>query len=232
MVRMPRLKNDQFLDRDFEDHPLQLNEGPICALRFMILMEIADPITSLAARRAVPMFVDPDTGLSLTKPALASVFISLTHWVINHKYNLEISISDVRKQWSLHSFRITGQNLLKEAGAPRWLIKQAGRWLSDAVFTYDRSSLETLSSLSAATSTNPTFSSPCLSIEGMPTYPYPVTTLHPDLIESPEAQSVVGTGTYVLDMTHPITQQQDDSVVSPMERAQQQEIVTFLSLPL
>lgn len=195
-VRMPRLKNDQYLDRNFEDHPLQLNGGPICALRFMLLMEIADPLTSLAARR-VPMFVDPDTGRSLTKPALAKVFTSLTHHVIKYKYKLNVSMQEVRKQWSLHSFRITGQNLLKEAGAPRWLIKQAGRWLSDCVFTYDRTSLEALSQYSAATSTLPTFSSPSLSIEGMPTYPYPVTTLHPDLIDDPAAAAVEGTGSYI-----------------------------------
>ena len=63
LIRMPRLKNDQFLTREFPPTALELNTGPICALRHLLLMEIDDPITTESGRQQAPMFVDPDTGL-------------------------------------------------------------------------------------------------------------------------------------------------------------------------
>lgn len=198
LVRMPQLKNDQYLNRGFPPTALELNDGPVCALRHMLLMEIDDPLLTLAARRSAPMFVDPDTGTGLTKLALRDVIVSMTHHILTAKYHLKITIEEVRTQWSLHSFRVTGQNLLREAGAEEWQIRQAGRWLSNCALRYDRANLETLSALGKAMSGITSQIQTHLTIPGVPTYPYPVETLHKSLQEHTEAKLLKGAGTYKL----------------------------------
>ena len=99
---------------------------------------------------------------------------TLTYAILTTKYGRKITMAEIRKQWSLHSFRITGQNLLREAGAQEWQIRQAGRWLSNCALRYDRANLEGLSSLSNAMSglTSPPVTH--LTVPGMSTYPYPI----------------------------------------------------------
>ena len=198
LIRMPRLKNDQYLTREFPPTALELNTGPICALRHLLLMEIDDPITTESGRQQAPMFVDPDTGLGLTKIALASALNTLTYAILTTKYGRQITMAEIRKQWSLHSFRITGQNLLREAGAQEWQIRQAGRWLSDCALRYDRANIEGLSSLSNAMSSLTAPPVTHLTVPGMPTYPYPIQTLHPSLSEHPEAEELDGAGVFTL----------------------------------
>lgn len=198
LVRMPRLKNDQFLDRGFPPASLELNEGPLCALRYLLMMEIDDPITTLKARQCTPMFVDPDTNTGLTKIALAKAIIHLTHLILTNKYKRNVPLKEIRRQWSLHSFRVTGQNLLREAGVDEYIIRQAGRWLSNCVLRYDRPNLErhatAAAQMGSASPSMPTH----LSTPGLTVYPYPIVTRHPSLEEHPEAKAKTEPGTYTL----------------------------------
>ena len=198
LVAMPRLKNDQFLDREFPPTALELGTGDICALRFLLLMEIDDPLLSTAARQAAPMFVDPDTGLGLSKQALRNAINALTLTILTSKYARSITLKEIQRQWSLHSFRVTGQNLLRQAGAQDWQIRQAGRWLSSCALRYDRANLQELSTLSNSMSNITTPSMTHLTAPGMVAYPYPIITLHPTLVEHHEASQLEGPGTFTL----------------------------------
>ena len=157
-------------------------------------MEIDDPLLSTAARQAAPMFVDPDTGLGLSKQALRNAINTLTLAILTSKYARSITLKEIQRQWSLHSFRVTGQNLLRQAGAQDWQIRQAGRWLSSCALRYDRANLQELSTLSNAMSNTTTPAMTHLTAPGMVAYPYPIITLHPTLVEHHEA-SVVQCGT-------------------------------------
>ena len=54
-----------------------------------------------------------------------------------------ISLAEVRRIYSLHSFRVTATNLLMAAGAPPHLRKVLGRWSSDSgMETYTREEME------------------------------------------------------------------------------------------
>ena len=162
------------------------------------------------------MFKDPDTGLPLTKAALADAFSAVTHFMIWHKYKISIPLAKIRSQWSLHSFRITGQNLLRVANAPIWLIKQAGRWLSDAVFEYDRQTVDRLACLTAQMSNTTAYDlSPSLSIPGLESYPYPAHTLHSDIEDRPEALAKRGVGPYTLS-SDPSTMAESSDVPAPL----------------
>ena len=123
---------------------------------------------------------------------------TLTYAILTTKYGRKITMAEIRKQWSLHSFRITGQNLLREAGAQEWQIRQAGRWLSNCALRYDRANIEGLSSLSNAMSSLTAPPVTHLTVPGMPTYPYPIQTLHPSLSEPPEAEELDGAGVFTL----------------------------------
>jgi len=196
LVRMPRLKNDQFLDRGFPPASLELSEGTVCALRYLLLMEIDDPLTSEKARRAAPMFIDPDTGRGLTKLALRNAIITLTRYIFDTKYKISVPLKEILRQWSLHSFRVTGQNLLREAGVDEYIIRQAGRWLSNCVLQYDRPSMEKHAAATSRMSEATATTSSHLTIPGMTTYPYPIRTLHPSLSQYPESNSMVEPGVF------------------------------------
>jgi hypothetical protein len=159
-------------------------------------MEIDHPLTTAQLRRKAPMFIDPDTGLGLTKRALASAITTLTQQIFTNKYKIHVPMKEIVKQWSLHSFRVTGQNLLREAGVDEYIIRQAGRWLSNCVLQYDRPSMEkhaaAASRMAHASSTDSTH----LTIPGMTSYPYPIKTLDPSLSPYPEAANIEGPGVF------------------------------------
>ena len=106
-------------------------------------MEIADPVP-LEERDTTVMFRHP--GPKPNKPVKT---YTLDKSVINliaqyyRENNIKFDEMEVRKVYSLHSFRVLATNLLLKAGAPRHVRKMLGRWSSDeGMDTYTREELE------------------------------------------------------------------------------------------
>jgi hypothetical protein len=196
-VRIPKLKNDQFMNNGFEPAVLTFANAaaPFCTLSLLIAMELGDISTLSTTRDRTPMFVDPDTGAQFTKTAFAHIFTRLISLALVQFHNIHMPDKAIRKLYSLHSFRITGANLLRAAGAPAWALKRAGRWLSDCHLEYDRDDLERMCSLRVAM-----FSTACtaphVTLPNAGTYPYPKETLHPSLPMPPPARAINGPGTF------------------------------------
>ena len=196
LVKIPQLKNDQLMDKGFPPVVLTLHHGEFCPLRDLLLMEVESPMPNLADRQQAPLFMDPETGKQLTKTALGTVFKGLTKQVCFNKTGRRYSDKEIAKVWSLHSFRVTGQNWFRAAGAEPWEIKMAGRWLSDCYQKYTRADLARLGQLGANLQND---SAPIANLPGMTTYayPYPSRILNPDL-PSPGRNRVNGVGEFML----------------------------------
>jgi len=196
-VKVPKLKNDQFMDNGFEPIVLSFSDtaAPFCTLSLLLEMEIDDAITSSSTRNRTPMFVDPDTGAQFTKTAFAHIFTKLISLALVQCRGIHMTDKEIRKLFSLHSFRITGANLLRAAGAPAWVIKRAGRWLSDCHLEYDRDDLLQMCDFRVAMFSTVT-TAPHVALPNAGTYPYPRETLHPSLPMPPPARSLSGPGTF------------------------------------
>lgn len=196
-VKIPKLKNDQYMNKGFEPVVLSFAEAlaPFCTLSLLIEMELDHTITSSAERAKTPMFVDPETGQQFTKTAFARIFTELISLALVQCRGIHMTGKEIRRLFSLHSFRITGANLLRAAGAPAWALKRAGRWLSDCHLEYDRDDLERMCALRVAMFSTKS-SAPNVNLPNAGTYPYPKETLHPSLPMPPPARAISGPGTY------------------------------------
>ena len=198
-VRIPKLKNDQNMDQGFEPVVLTFSSpgAPFCTLSLLIELELDQPLPANSTRSTTPMFVDPDTGRQFVKSTFASIFTKLISRALVQCHNITMSDKEIRKLYSLHSFRVTGANLLRAAGAPSWALKRAGRWLSDCHLEYDRDDLDLMCRLRRGMfSTRST--APHVPLPSAGTYPYPKETLHPSLPMPPPARAMNGPGTFTV----------------------------------
>ena len=143
-VKPPLMKNDQFGKRMGRwETPIPLNREWLCAARWLAKMEIADPVP-LEERDRTVMFRHP--GSMPSKPVKTYTLDKSVINLISEYYkenNIMFDESEVRKVYSLHSFRVLATNLLLKAGAPRHVRKMLGRWSSDeGMDTYTREELE------------------------------------------------------------------------------------------
>ena len=195
LVRIPQLKNDQLMDKGFPPVVLTLHQGAICPLRDLLLMEIESPMPDLAERQQTPLFVDPETGKQLTKTALGTVFKSLVKRTCSLRGDRNYTDQEIAKVWSLHSFRITGQNWLRAAGAEPWEIKLAGRWLSDCYQKYTRADLMRLGQLGTNLRKD---TAPVANLPGLTAYPYQSRTISPALPSPGRDRTAGGVGEFTL----------------------------------
>ena len=192
LVGIPQLKNDQ--NRDKFNHckvALMFSPSFTCSLAELARMEIDDPITDPLTRARTPLFVDPETGAAMGKETFASVFMSLIRQALRTYHNREYLLKEIRRIWSLHSFRITGLNLLEKAGCPPWLLRIAGRWLSDCHYQYTRHDHNLLAKATASMDQQPTGTTP---LAEFPTFPFPVKHIPETLPQHPSTRVVTQPG--------------------------------------
>ena len=108
---------------------------------FYIDLEYADPAWSREERETTPIFRHPRTKKRIRTEAFNEVVIQVLFEALN-KQGQHLSIHQVRKMYSLHSFRIGGNNALRAAGVPREIRMILGRWKCDAIDTYSRTDIE------------------------------------------------------------------------------------------
>lgn len=219
LVRIPQLKNDQMRTKDWPPVVLTFHAGEICPLVDLILMELEAPMESEAIRMVTPLFVDPDTAKQITKPRLASIFVDLIKRSCYRLTRRYYSDKEIRRIWSLHSFRITGQNFLRANGAKPWEIKLAGRWSSDCFETYTREDLARLGRLGENLRSD---TAPLVDLPGLTTvhFPYETRVLTPSLPIPASAGALEGPGEYML----PLEQQNPESWMTPENEARKGNI--------
>ena len=232
LVRIPQLKNDQLMDKGFPPVVLTLHKGEICPLRDLLLMEIESPMPQESERKKSPLFVDPETGKQLTKNGLSLVFKGLIKRSCGDKMGHIYTDKQIAKVWSLHSFRVTGQNWLRSAGAEPWEIKLAGRWLSDCYEKYTRADLVRLGDLGTNLSND---SAPAVDLPGMTTYPYQSRAISPDLPSPGRTRTQTGIGEYTLEAeeAREMVRGGDEDMIdmTQTERELFNELVTATSTP-
>ena len=141
-LRPPVLKNDQFgsIWGEFST-PLPLNQEDICAARWLLEMEILNPIADMEARLSEPLFRDPTTGRLIT----VGKFDTYIRRLVKEEYarrGVRLSDQQARSLYSLHSFRITATNLLAALGCPPHIRRMLGRWSSESgMSSYTREEL-------------------------------------------------------------------------------------------
>ena len=161
-------------------------------------MEIDDPIVDQQSRAATPLFVDPETGAAFGKETFASEFISLIRLSLLLHHGKRFTLAEVRRLWSLHSFRITGLNLLEKAGCPPWLLRIAGRWLSDCHYQYTRQDHNLLATVTASMDQQPDGSTP---LREFPSFPFPVKHIPDSLPQHPDTRKMTQPGQTQVDAT-------------------------------
>jgi hypothetical protein len=144
-------KSDQTGEWSSHVHPIALRlacEGQVVikAANYYLELELADPVLHHAARETTPLFRVPSSSQSATNRQLKvdlfdDVIIRLLHEVSKRRGEHR-SISEIRRMYSLHSFRIGGVNHLRAAGVPREIRMILGRWRSDAIDTYSRTDVK------------------------------------------------------------------------------------------
>ena len=92
-------------------------------------------------RSITPLFTDPDTQEAFRTQDFDSILMRIIQAAYRQIRGKEYSIKQIRKFFSLHSFRIGGMNAIRATSAPSHVRKMAGRWLSDAIDEYDRTEL-------------------------------------------------------------------------------------------
>ena len=199
LVGIPQLKNDQNRER-FNQCDVSLKFSPdfTCSLVELARMEIDDPIVDQQSRAATPLFVDPETGAAFGKETFASEFISLIRLSLLLHHGKRFTLAEVRRLWSLHSFRITGLNLLEKAGCPPWLLRIAGRWLSDCHYQYTRQDHNLLATVTASMDQQPDGSTP---LREFPTFPFPVKHIPDSLPQHPDTRKMTQPGQTQVDAT-------------------------------
>ena len=127
-------------------HPLDIRKDAervvIKAANYILDMERMDPILNMEERTQEPMFRMPQgKGKQLPTRLFDDVIIGLL--LEMHKRRGEHkSMAQIRKLYSLHSFRIGGVNALRAAGVPREIRMILGRWRSDAIDVYSRTDIQ------------------------------------------------------------------------------------------
>ena len=144
-------KSDQTGDWSSHIHPIALRlnrEGAVIkAANYFLEYEIAVPVLNLQEREETPLFVDPSRPRNpahrgqLKVEVFNEVVIDLLFEVFKRRGDHR-SKAEVRKMYSLHSFRIGGVNHLRAAGVPREIRMILGRWRSDAIDTYSRTDVQ------------------------------------------------------------------------------------------
>ena len=198
-VRIPKLKNDNLMKKEWDPVSLTFADSPLCALTRIIDMEVDDPMPDRAQRAEAPLFADPERSRDgkreqFSKSAFATVFMGLIAAVLLHLHGIEMSKKEVQRLWSMHSFRITGCNLMRQV-APPWVVKRAGRWLSDCYEQYGRDDLQKEAE-HRVNMWRSTSAAADVELPGAGTYPYPKTTLDPSLPMAPPARTMAGPGTF------------------------------------
>ena len=143
LTKPPLMKNDQLgAVHGNRWTPLPLTTDDICGADWIARMEIEDPVVAREEREQTSLFRDPKTK----NPIRTHIFDKVVMEIIYHDLKsrgAHISMAEVRRIYSLHSFRVTATNLLMAAGAPPHLRKILGRWSSDSgMETYTREEME------------------------------------------------------------------------------------------
>ena len=113
-------------------HPLDIRkdaEGAVIkAGNYVLDYELADPILNMEEREQEPMFRMPKkSGQQVPTSKFDSVIMGLMFEIHRQKGDHK-SVAQIRKLYSLHSFRIGGVNALRAAGVPREIRMILGRW--------------------------------------------------------------------------------------------------------
>ena len=110
----------------------------------LLRIELRYPVP-VGQRKQYPLFTDPETGFLAFRTKDFDEFVI---WIIGESiYYFQgerWSEQQIRKMFSLHSFRIGGTCALRTVGAPKHVRMMAGRWLSEAMGEYDREEVEEL----------------------------------------------------------------------------------------
>ena len=132
-------------------HPVPLRKSEdgavIQAANYALQVELADPVLRRDDRENTPMFRDPSkkahprTKGQITTKSFDEAIIGLLHGVLKRRGDHR-SLAEVRRMYSLHSFRIGGVNYLAAMGVPREIRMILGRWKSDAIDVYSRADIE------------------------------------------------------------------------------------------
>ena len=198
-VKIPKLKNDNLLKKEWDPVSLEFSNTPLCAITRLVEMEIDDPMPDRRERALAPLFADPERGTpnqreQFAKSAFATIFQGLIVAVLASVHGISMTPGEARKLWSMHSFRITGCNLLSRV-APPWVVKRAGRWLSDCYEQYGRDDLKQEAERKARMWAEPAAATD-VELPGAGTYPYPEITLDERLPMAPPARAIPGPGTF------------------------------------
>ena len=130
--RPPLMKNDQ-CGVIYGDKwtPLPLTEDKLCGAAWVARMESKDPVTDEEERKNTPLFRHPKTKKMIRTHIFDEVVMEIVYYDLLER-GAHVSMAQVRKMYSLHSFRVTATNLLLAAKAPRHIRKMLGRWSSDS----------------------------------------------------------------------------------------------------
>ena len=143
-------KADQTGDWSSHVHPIALRlpseSAVLKAANYYLEYELADPVLNLEERQETPLFRSrrgktqtPSRG-QLKVDVFNEAIIDLLHELFKIKGDHR-SKAEIRKLYSLHSFRIGGVNHLRAAGVPREIRMILGRWRSDAIDVYSRTDI-------------------------------------------------------------------------------------------
>ena len=123
---------------------MQLREAVVVVLLLLLLLLLRMMLLMILMeeRTQEPMFRMPQgKGKQLPTRIFDDVIIGLL--LEMHKRRGEHkSLAQIRKLYSLHSFRIGGVNALRAAGVPREIRMILGRWRSDAIDVYSRTDIQ------------------------------------------------------------------------------------------
>lgn len=142
-VRSPPGKNDRTGEGATSRFPSLLplsSPSWFCPGMALLEMEIENFIEP-HLRSITPLFLDPDTQEAFRTRDIDDILMKIIQTALRERHNKVYSIKQIRKFFSLHSFRIGGMNAMRGTQAPSHVRKMAGRWLSDAIEEYGRQEL-------------------------------------------------------------------------------------------
>jgi len=120
--------------------PLQ-SKSWFCPGMALLELEIDNPC-AVEDREDTPLFMDPETGSAFLTKDFDTIIVYLIRAALCRFHNQDFSEEEVRKFFSLHSFRIGAENALRSTKAPKHVLMMAGRWLSEAFLEYGREEVD------------------------------------------------------------------------------------------
>ena len=136
--------------REWHAHPswLKLSDDPdrvVCAANYLLEYEIEYLLPDISDRKRTPLFADPGVGRNrgsktrgqLMTQTFDNIIIDMI-CLVEAARGGKRARKQIRKDYSLHSFRIGGVNALRAAKVPREMRMILGRWKSSAIDTYSR----------------------------------------------------------------------------------------------